>query len=73
MFYYEQKEDKYYIWNDTITWKFWPFSGVFVKNKILWTIKKDFKLDTYSVHKYTLWFTKNKVFVLWNDFLEEIL
>lgn len=73
MFYYEQKQDTYYIWNDEIQGKFWPFAGIFVKNKVLWIIKKDITLDNYPIHKYALWFTKKKVFVLWNDFLEEIL
>ncbi len=73
MFYYKKDKDKYYIWNDKIKGKFWPFPWVFVKNKILWKIKSDFPLKNYPVHKFALGFSEKKVFVLWEESLEKIL
>lgn len=71
MFYYKKEKELYYIWADAIKWKFWPFKWIFVKNKYFWEIEKDF--DKYPAYKYSVWVSKDKVFVVWSKWVVEIL
>jgi len=64
MFYYEEKNNKYYIWTDKIKWKFWPFSWIYIKNKILWDFPSKFNTKDYPAYKYSIWIWENKIFVI---------
>jgi len=74
MFYYKKEKDKYYIWSDEISGKFWPFVGVFVKNKFLWKVLEKYKNleKEYPWYKFSFWIWEEKIFILWKKGIEKI-
>lgn len=64
MFYLEKKEQWYFIWNDESKGKFWPFLSVFCKNILYWENIFWVDLQKYPWYKYSLGFSKNRVFIL---------
>ena len=74
MFYYKENKFWYFIYSDKIKWEFWPFEGIFCKNKFLWNLKKNLELEKkYPWFKYSLWFSWKKIFVIWKSWLENII
>ncbi len=74
MFKYKKDKFGYWISSDKINGEFWPFSWVFVKNKYLWNIDKS-KVDElkYPWYKYSLWIWKSKLFIIWLNWIENII
>lgn len=74
MFYYKKEKQGYYIWSDNIKWKFWPFLGIFCKNKYFWVIKETQKLEkNYPWYKYSFWVSENRIFIINKKGIEKIL
>ncbi len=74
MFYYKKEREWYYVWSDKILWKFWPFLGVYCKNKYFWDITENNNLEKkYPWYKYSFWETGNKIFIINKNWIEEIL
>ena len=74
MFQYELKEWRYWLWWDK-TWKFWPFSWVYVKNKLLWDFPCTFNISKYPWYKYCIWKWKKFIIIVnknWFQKLEKI-
>lgn len=72
MFYYEEKEKKYYIWSDKSSWKYGPFEWVYVKNKEIWIVWKYINYGQYPWYKYSIWVWMDKIFLFSESGIEEI-
>ena len=89
MFYYKENKFWYFIYSDKIKWEFWPFEGIFCKNKFLTSpltletsplaplLRGEGKIKElekkYPAYKYSLWFSWKKIFVIWKSWLENII
>jgi len=74
MFEYKIESNKYWLTSDKIKWEYWPFDGLFVKNKYLWDINSSFFDEKeYPGYKYSVWKLKNKLFVIWLEGIVEII
>ena len=73
MFYVRKENTKIYIWDDKIKGQFWPFVWAFCKNFLYWKNIHDIRVQDYPPHKFALWFTENRVFILDENSNLEIL
>ena len=79
MFYYKKEDEWYYVWADKIVWKFWPFLGIFCKNKYFWTMHDVGNEYIHSLekkypwYKYSFWETKTNIFIIHKSGIERIL
>ncbi len=73
MFYYEEIENKYYIWTDKTKGKYWPFCWIYVKNKRLWDTLESFQVENYPGYKFAIWFWENKICVINTSEIYEII
>lgn len=74
MFQYEIDNSwKYWIWSDKISGRFWPFAWIYIKNSIHWDFQNEFDFSIYPWHKYSIWKTEKSYFVIWINWLKDIL
>lgn len=73
MFYYKEEKKKYYIWSDKSIWQYWPFEWIYVKNKEFGIVEKNIDYQEYLWYKYSIWFWENKIFILSENWLEDII
>ena len=74
MFHYRVEKDLYYISSNKIKWDFWAFIWIYCKNRYLWKVEVNKELEKkYPWFKYSLWFTKTKIFIIWKNWIEKII
>ena len=74
MFHYTEEKGIYYVTSNKIKWKFGGFIWIYCKNRYIWKIIENKELENkYPWFKYSLWFTKNKIFVINKSSIEKII
>ena len=73
MFYYEELSWGYYIWTDKIKWKYWPFYWIYVKNKVFGKFLDKIEFKKYPWYKYSIWIWDKKVFIIWLEWIDEVI
>jgi len=82
MFEYTKKWNYYWITSDKIKGEFWPFVWIFSRNKyiisplapfLLWENDKKKLEKKYPWYKYNYWFTKDKIFIINKNWIENII
>lgn len=73
MFNYKKKSDwKFFINSDEISWDFWPFEWIYVKNSLLWDFPVNFDLSKYPWYKFSAWKKWKYIFLISKNWLEDI-
>lgn len=73
MFYLQKEKEWFYISNDKTQGKFWPFIWAFCKNILHWENLHKIEFEKYPWYKFSLWFTKKRVFILEENWNLEII
>lgn len=73
MFQYEYAKEGYWIWSEKMTGKFGPFTGIYIKNKILGDFPITFDTSLYPGHRCALGKGEKNIFVLSLEGCQDIL